>query len=89
MYLAGACDTQRCQQSVPSMVTRCAQHTLNHRHNARRIEELLLLRIFFEHTRKRKALYSSLPVVARWRFDRDMCGMASFAVFDIEESRVR
>jgi hypothetical protein len=88
MYLAGPCDTQRRQQSISSMITWCAQDSLDHRDDTRAVKQLFLLRILLENPCKCKPLYGAFPVIACWRLDRDMSWMCPRAIFDSEKARV-
>jgi hypothetical protein len=70
------------------MVTWSTQHALDHGHNARAVEKLLLLCIFLKYACKRKSLYRSFAVVICRGLNGDVCRVVSFAIFDREEARI-
>jgi hypothetical protein len=82
------CDTQSCKKPISSMMSGLTQHSFNHRHNARSLEDVHLARIFFENLRKRKSLDCTLAVVIDKWADGDMCWMAVISFFDCKESGV-
>jgi hypothetical protein len=67
----------------------CAHDSLDHRDHTRAIEQFLLLSVFLEDARKRKALYGAFAVVTCRRLDRNVCWVVSFSIFDCEEARIR
>ena len=67
------------------MVSRCAQHSFKHGHNARALEYVCLVRILFENLCEGEPLDRELAVIINKWPDSNMRGMV-VSFFDCEES---
>jgi hypothetical protein len=68
------------------MMAWSTQYTLNHWDNARRLEQLRLLRIFLKNPCEGEPFYRTLAVVVGWRLDGDVGGVIALAIFYCQEA---